>query len=206
MRLISNDPWTRSQITEPWVYWDDAFSHDELIQLVDYCSNLPLSPGLTFEGGNAQEGEANLARRRSKVGFSVKDHENAWIFDRLNGIITCANDQFYEFDLNGYREFQYTEYHADEEGFYDWHMDMCLGNDRGSLIETRKLSMTFCLNDDYEGGEFLINTGTQESPMFVPTRAGRAILFPSWMLHTVRPITRGVRKSLVVWCTGPKFR
>ena len=32
------------------------------------------------------------------------------------------------------------------------------------------------------------------------------IAFPSYVLHRVTPIICGVRKAVVVWTTGPKFR
>jgi PKHD-type hydroxylase len=31
-------------------------------------------------------------------------------------------------------------------------------------------------------------------------------VFPSFRLHRVTPVTSGVRKTLVVWSTGPAFR
>jgi PKHD-type hydroxylase len=32
------------------------------------------------------------------------------------------------------------------------------------------------------------------------------IIFPSFMIHRVAPVTKGKRKSVVVWVTGPKFK
>jgi septal ring factor EnvC (AmiA/AmiB activator) len=37
-------------------------------------------------------------------------------------------------------------------------------------------------------------------------KKGRAWFFPSWVLHQVTPITRGVRKSAVLWAGGPAFK
>jgi PKHD-type hydroxylase len=39
-----------------------------------------------------------------------------------------------------------------------------------------------------------------------PRERGAVIIFPSYVLHRVTRVTRGVRKSLVVWVTGPNFR
>ena len=61
------------------------------------------------------------------------------------------------------------------------------------------------LNDDFEGGEFQLNTGNQNTPAILPARKGRSLLFPSFMCHRVTPVTKGKRRSLVVWCLGPKF-
>ena len=112
--------------------------------------------------------------------------------------------------MNGFDSFQYTEYDDTEKGRYDWHQDMVLGkNMPNDMIETRKLSMTLCLNEygiDYEGGEFQINTSKEEEAEDFPAKLGRAFLFPSYMIHRVKPVTKGKRKSLVVWVLGPKFK
>lgn len=202
-RTIFNAPKTRATITEPWIYWDDGLTPDELDRLVEYCQRFELQEGTTFEHDN--ELEVNEQRRKSLIKFHHRTDENGWMFDKLNFIITAANEQFYNFDLNGYECFQYTEYHAEQQGYYDWHMDMCLSHDNANLCETRKLSVTLCLNDDYEGGEFMINASNEKDAITVPTKKGRAILFPSWMLHKVAPVTKGVRRSLVIWVMGPKW-
>jgi PKHD-type hydroxylase len=71
------------------------------------------------------------------------------------------------------------------------------------------LSLTLCLNQegvDYEGGEFQINTGQEKDAENAPAIRGRCFLFPAFMIHRVAPVTKGKRKSLVVWTLGPKFR
>jgi PKHD-type hydroxylase len=37
-------------------------------------------------------------------------------------------------------------------------------------------------------------------------KRGRILFFPSFILHKVHPVTKGVRKSIVAWVEGPKFR
>jgi PKHD-type hydroxylase len=66
--------------------------------------------------------------------------------------------------------------------------------------------MTLCLNENYEGGYFQINVGKESEPLFIQAKKGRAIFFPSFMIHRVTPVTLGTRRSLVVWVLGPKFK
>ena len=73
------------------------------------------------------------------------------------------------------------------------------------MVQPRKLSLSLALNDDFEGGEFQINEGKETNPITVPMHKGRVVLFPSFMIHRVTPITKGTRKSIVVWVNGPKF-
>jgi PKHD-type hydroxylase len=43
-------------------------------------------------------------------------------------------------------------------------------------------------------------------PTTVDKGLGKVVLFPSFMLHRVTPVTKGIRRSLVVWVTGPAFK
>ncbi|MGB0178111.1 MAG: 2OG-Fe(II) oxygenase, partial [Owenweeksia sp.] len=83
----------------------------------------------------------------------------------------------------------------------DWHMDFGAGE-----ISHRKLSMTVQLSDpaDYEGGdlEFMIN----QKVVTAPRTRGTVIVFPSFILHRVTPVTKGVRHSVVGWVSGTPFR
>jgi PKHD-type hydroxylase len=111
--------------------------------------------------------------------------------------------------LNGYQNFQYTVYDSREKGKYDYHMDSNIGGNLNSHNEERKLSLTFLLNEpnvDFRGGEFQVNSGAEKNAETVELPKGRIILFPSFIIHRVKPVTYGTRKSIVVWVVGPKFR
>ena len=120
-------------------------------------------------------------------------------------ILEGLNHQFYGFDLQGYDHIQYGVYNSSENQHYTWHMDSHLGAMQSPML-TRKLSLAFMLNEpgvDFEGGEF--NVKLSDNDETVLFKKGRAVFFPSYLLHKVSPVTKGVRKSLVVWVTGPKF-
>jgi PKHD-type hydroxylase len=85
-------------------------------------------------------------------------------------------------------------------------MDMLHGQNKFNI--TRKLSLVMCLSDpekDFVGGEFEINVGNQEEPETILMKKGRMIFFPSYIIHRVKPVTKGIRKTIVIWITGPKF-
>jgi PKHD-type hydroxylase len=71
----------------------------------------------------------------------------------------------------------------------------------------RKLSMAMLLSDpsEFEGGEFQVKT-TSDDVQTLEVKKGRAWFFPSYMLHRVTPVTKGVRRSLVLWVGGPQFK
>ena len=95
---------------------------------------------------------------------------------------------------------QYTEYPAG--GFYDWHID----SDINCVNEppVRKISMTCLLSHESEfegGGLELMSDGK-----IARLKQGQAIFFASYIRHRVIPITKGVRKSLVMWFGGTPFK
>jgi PKHD-type hydroxylase len=70
----------------------------------------------------------------------------------------------------------------------------------------RKLSFTLQLSDpaDYDGGELqLMNS---KKPTIASREQGYVMVFPSYTLHEVTPVTRGTRYSLVSWVTGKPFK
>jgi PKHD-type hydroxylase len=67
--------------------------------------------------------------------------------------------------------------------------------------------MSLLLSDpsEFEGGELQVKTDSDEAITLEATQ-GRAWFFPSWALHRVTPVTKGVRRSLVIWVGGPPFK
>lgn len=208
-RSIYLYPKERMGVTYPYVYWDGLFSDEELKQVEEYCDTLPLDTASTVGKGGTMDFE-NPARK-SDIAWVRPNEENMWIFERMIWVIEKLNDRFYEFDLNGFEVMQYTVYDEDGEQRYDLHMDTVLGTDKTmEMPETRKLSLSMVLSDpsEYEGGKFQLQTGLpdEDKMMTVEQLKGRVIGFPSFLLHRVTPVTKGKRKSLVIWVEGPKFK
>ena len=95
---------------------------------------------------------------------------------------------------------QYTEY--PEGGFYDWHTDNNVMMAHEPPV--RKISMTLLLSpeSEFEGGGLEL---MDENKVARP-KQGQAIFFASFIRHRVIPITKGVRKSLVMWFGGTPFK
>jgi PKHD-type hydroxylase len=197
---ISNFPYQRAFAIQPFVANVD-FSTQEIDKMTAMFSQDELTPAPLIEG------RVNETARISDVKFYYPEEGNFWIFEKLNQIIDVNNRHMWNFDLNGYDSFQYTEYDGANGGKYDFHTDIDYGGNNSPDPQTRKLSLSVFLNEpgvDYEGGEFQMLVGSK--PISIRQTKGGVLLFPSWVLHRVTPVTRGVRKSLVVWVTGPKFR
>jgi PKHD-type hydroxylase len=202
-KVITNNPDEREFITHSWTYWDDGFSEEELKKMESYFSSHEIEKAKILGSENI---EVTEKIRRSRIKFYEKNQETNWIFEKFNSIIMTLNELYYNFNLNGYSSFQYTEYRDSDMGEYNWHLDMCFGENLNNT--TRKLSIIMCLSKpeiDFQGGEFQINLGNQEAPETIPFKRGRIIAFPSFLAHRVKSIIHGTRKSLVIWVTGPKF-
>jgi hypothetical protein len=79
-------------------------------------------------------------------------------------------------------------------GFYQYHVDHC-------LKYPRTLSGIFLLNNDYEGGELSFRNLNKTGEESIPVAANRLIVWPSNFLfpHTVKPVKKGIRYSVVAW-------
>ncbi len=95
---------------------------------------------------------------------------------------------------------QFTHYPTG--GFYQWHMDNDVMGKHQPPV--RKISMTLLLSDPstFEGGELEFMSKGKTAKL----KQGQAIFFASWLQHRVKPVTRGERKSLVMWFGGPSFK
>ena len=182
---------------------ENVFSDEELKTMCDYFdSHGELKSGntLTMENNSATTNTGSW--RISEVSFfERRNTEIKWIFDRLDKKILAVNKDTFKFKLNGYDSFQYGVYPVN--GQYKFHPDTMQGR-----LGFRKLSISLLLNEpgvDFEGGELLFNTGSEDKPEVVDLKKGSMILFPSYLLHAVSPVKKGTRKSLVIWVEGPNF-
>lgn len=123
----------------------------------------------------------------------IPDEDNAWVFEKLLAIISSANNQFFRFDIDHFNAVQISKYEVGE--YYHPHLDIGAG-----VIGNRKLSLTLQLSeeDSYEGGDLFLDF----SDYTATHKIGSVIIFPSFLKHQVKPVTKGTRYSLVAWISG----
>ena len=189
--------------THPFCFSDSFFDSKEIKKIRKYCDRFGLE---SAKVGSDSVGVENNNIRQSQIKFFNPNDNNGWIFQKMRDGIQHLNDNYYQYDLTGFDHIQYTEYN-NTGSKYDFHMDMFCGLNIDKNL-TRKLSGVLFLSDadEYTGGEFQIMEGGPDSITTIQQKAGRLIVFPSYMIHRVAPVLSGVRRSLVVWCVGPKFR
>ncbi|MBM3579330.1 MAG: 2OG-Fe(II) oxygenase [Alphaproteobacteria bacterium] len=202
---ISNDTDKKQRAIYSQIYWDNFFSNEEIERIIKNCSDKELQDSTVSSIKPTVESNVRI----SKVNFHNPNPQNQWIFNRINFGVEDLNSKFFHFDLCGYNFFQYSEYDGAKSGKYDFHMDTFINNESLKAPLMRKLSLTILLSEpgvDFEGGEFQLNLGVSNSAKPVPMRKGSLVAFPSFLLHRVTTVTKGVRRSIAVWVVGPKFR
>lgn len=118
------------------------------------------------------------------------------IGDMFNHITLDLNHTF-NYRLSCIQDIQYLEYKVGD--YYDWHSDVSEG-----VSSLRKISMSYVLNDDFEGGELEIFHGGEN--YVLDAKIEQLVAFTSFMNHRVRKVTKGIRKALVVWINGEAWR
>jgi PKHD-type hydroxylase len=150
-------------------------------------------------GGGAQ-GTVDTKTRTSHISW-IPFSKMPEMYATLERVIRQTNSNHFGFDgITLTEPAQYTEY--PEGGFYDWHIDSDVNCANEPPV--RKISMTCLLSHESEfegGGLELMSEGKIARP-----KQGQAIFFASFIRHRVVPITKGIRKSLVLWAGGPPFK
>lgn len=186
----TNDP-------QQFYWYKSGFSKEELQKIYKGVDNIPFNQASTFSGTD------DKSVRSSSIKWIPQNDEWSWLYERLMSLAAQANKELWNFDLISAPELiQYTEYYASEEGHYDWHQD--IGPNEGSL---RKVSITVQLSesDEYQGGDLEIWTGG--SAVHTSERgAGVVVVFPSYLMHRVSKVTKGTRRSFVLWVGGEHYR
>jgi PKHD-type hydroxylase len=184
-------------------YWfAEGFNPDELNKLeyqIDK-SEISLDYGTIFASDKLETVDEY---RRSKIGWVPQDSEFDWVYEKIAGMTREANDKLWHFELTGMAEqAQYTVYDGREEGHYDWHLD--LGAE--GCAARRKVTVVIQLSDPekYEGGDLKIKI--KRDDVSVWKKQGGVCVFPSFFVHKVEPVTKGTRKSLILWNSGPPFK
>ena len=141
-----------------------------------------------------------------------------WIYKELHPYIRQASTSAgWNFEWDYSEPCQFTKYNKGQ--YYDWHCDSWEGSynkpNTPSHGKIRKLSVTLSLSDekDYKGGELEFDFRNKDPDKKRNTMIckeirpkGSLVVFPSFMWHRVKPVTKGSRYSLVIWNLGWPFK
>lgn len=144
----------------------------------------------------------NKEQRKTKSIY-IDDNELKNIRALLDNIILKVISPFYSIKINSVEVPQLLYYEVG--GHYMPHCDsespfvLPTGEEVWKKCVDRDLSVIIFLNDDFEGGELFF----PDIKISIRPEAGMMVCFPSnhHFIHTVEPVTKGKRYSLITWMT-----
>ena len=178
-----------------WV-WHNAVSPE-------VCDHVVKSTDWNMATDGVISSEKNLME---VTDYAVRVTSVVWA-DNLS-IMGCVNHAYihaanvnadWNFKFDSFEKTQLGRYGVD--GHYDWHKDAFAPiNGR-----QRKLSISVLLNDpsEFSGGDFEFKELAPEQQAVMGK--GSILVFPSFLEHRVKPVTKGQRFSAVCWASGPAF-
>lgn len=183
-----------------WQFWRAGLSSQQISNIIRTGDLQPTAhAGLGFDGSSENHEYRSSEIRWIPTSASSEITNMLWYYGQ------AANRNAFGFDISYVNDIQYTTYSATQNGKYDWHHDTFWAN---PTTFDRKISIVIQLTDpsEYEGGDFEIDPQYPQFPRDEIREKGSVIVFPSFIKHRVTPVTKGVRRSLVCWIEGPKFR
>lgn len=187
-------------------YYPKAFGQHQIDLLEELVKNYEFQKG---ETGIRERGEARSDTTNNRdIAYLYPDPNTQGLYDYLENLVHKANQDTYNFNISYVTDPIHYVIYPEDGGHLTWHMDIGAGT-----VNLRKLAMTVQLSDpdDYVGGDFQIWMGgdentDSESVVTLSREKGDVLIFPTYLMHRVTPITKGQRKALVFWTGGEPFR
>lgn len=151
--------------------------------------------GVDQKGGHIKKHIRDTLTWKMKVIGTESLTEIHWT-NLLCYFFKCAVEKYLE-NFDEYIKFQVTEVQVlkyNVGGHYKFHTDF-------SPKVPRTYSCIFLINDDYEGGDLVFKYPDSAKQYTVKRKKNTMIVWPSNFLfpHTVKPVTKGERYSIVSW-------
>ena len=191
---------------------------DEIIdQIIETMSTQGVytRPGANIMGDDLKWGEYKRIRDTNNAHIPG----NHWYLGMIWYFVMRMNHWNFQYDIESFDadSIEYLEYGPGQH--YTWHTDMIyplitqevphtgIQQHPIRVEKTRKLSFTLLLNDDYEGGDLQFYfPGANTRAQSIPRQKGRLVIFDSRVVHRVTKVKSGLRKSIVGWVVGPRWR
>jgi len=161
------------------------------------CNNV-----INYFDKNAKWATSTFSTAYKNTGTSQVTMDEYWIKskdeyynDLKSGFEQSVNDYVSVFDkikIQAYTQFRINRY--GEGGFMNTHIDN-IHYSHGQKQGYPHLTSLIFLNDDYEGGEFVLCGEPLE------IKQGAAVVFPSNFMypHEVKKVIKGIRFSVMTW-------
>jgi PKHD-type hydroxylase len=199
-------------------YYQKAVPDNVCDNIIKYGLQTKEQMAVTGGFGNNKLDRDQVKDLKKKRDSNIVWLSENWIYKELHPFIRQANNNAgWNFQWDFSESCQFTKYNKKQ--YYDWHCDsweVPYNNPHNPQTHgrIRKLSVTLSLSDekDYKGGELEFDFRNLDPDKKRNTRIcteirpkGSLVIFPSFVWHRVRPVTKGSRYSLVIWNLGWPF-
>jgi len=192
--MIITEPRWKSLIVETTT---PLFTPEQCKMIIEAGHKQPRQDG---QVGGGSKGTTDTKTRLSHISW-IPFQVLPEMYKTLERVMLQTNGNHFGFEgMRITEQAQFTEY--SNGGFYDWHIDSDVNCANEPPV--RKISMTCLLSNENEfegGGLELMSEGK-----FARPKQGHAIFFASFIRHRVVPVTKGTRRSLVMWFGGTPFK
>ena len=193
-----------------YYYYKGALSKRFCKHLIEYAKSKEELIGTTDRYNNRKLNNKEIKDLKKERDSNVIWLDQSWIYRVILPFVHEANKNAgWNFEIDGAEKIQFTKYNKNQ--FYYWHCDSFPKPNKQGKI--RKLSVTCSLSDpsEYRGGklEFDLkndNLKSNKKECKEILTQGSIVVFPSFVWHRVKPVTKGIRHSLVLWNTGDPFK
>ena len=181
-------------VRQSWQLWSGVLDDKSCDFIIGEAEKYPVEKGTTFSGKNTDPQRVS----------DIRWLNNCQAVGELLWDYTQRANEVLKVDVEPMTDIQYTEYRGSENGHYHNHHDIDWMRNTGM---DRKLSITVQLScpTEYTGGDFRF-IEVENPPAEALKKRGSILVFPSYLVHAVTPVTSGIRKSVVSWFEGPCWR
>ena len=176
-----------------WIgYYENIISNELCDNIIDYGDNIKPLKSSTCA---SHKGQIKNSEERVKM-------DDGWFrngekyYEDIKHSVTLAMSKYMEkhkdIAVVRHTDFRLNKY--SEGGFMSRHIDN-IHHSHGQEYGFRQASVLLFLNDNFEGGDFIISDITYK------TKKGSAIVFPSNFMfpHEVKLVKKGTRYSIISW-------
>ena len=177
MKEFNIEDYLPKEVNIPYLLIENALDKDLLKKVIDFY--------------NQKKVEGKLIAHQHSTKDRLHVHPDAELEKELDhkisrSVLPELRKVFY-FDAE-YRElYKICSYDAETSGRFHPHRDT------PAPYQHRKYALSLFLNDDYEGGEFVL----PEYGLKVKPKANTAFIFPGISTHQVLPVTKGSRMTII---------
>ena len=186
LHKLNLEIYTPTQVHIPYILIEDALDEPLLRKVIDFYNQKKVEGKLTTHN--------HATKNRCHV---HPDSElERQIDHKLSRSVLPELKKVFYFDAQYRETYKICSYDSESSGRFHPHRDT------PAPYQHRKFALSLFLNDDYEGGEFVLC----EYGLKIKPKANTAFIFPGISTHQILPVTKGSRMTIITFFVNGSLR